>query len=120
MERVVTLEQALDLVKQLSPVDKVRLIERIVPDIKRELKAARPWRRVDKLFAPALVKMGVIQIMEGRHTFEHLTVEDDLLTGAYTRGRDKKGTKEALEKVFTYFPRLKELRNAKTGYISGG
>ena len=77
-------------------------------------------KRVDKLFAPALVKMGVIQIMEGRHTFEHLTVEDDLLTGAYTRGRDKKGTKEALEKVYTYFPRLKERRNAKTGYISGG
>jgi branched-chain amino acid transport system ATP-binding protein len=77
-------------------------------------------KRVDRLFAPALVKMGVIQIMEGRHTFEHLTVEDDLLTGAYTRGRDKKGTKEALEKVYTYFPRLKERRKAKTGYISGG
>jgi branched-chain amino acid transport system ATP-binding protein len=77
-------------------------------------------KRVDKLFAPQLVKMGVIQIMEGRHTFEHLTVEDDLLTGAYTRGRDKKGIREALDMVYRYFPRLKERRNAKTGYISGG
>jgi branched-chain amino acid transport system ATP-binding protein len=48
------------------------------------------------------------------------TVEDDLLTGAYTRGRDKKGIQEALDKVYRYFPRLKERRNAKTGYISGG
>ena len=77
-------------------------------------------KRVDRLFAPQLVKMGLIQIMEGRHTFEHLTVEDDLLTGAYTRGRDKKGTKAALEKVYGYFPRLRERRGAKTGYISGG
>ena len=77
-------------------------------------------KRVDKLFAPELVKRGLIQIMEGRHTFEHLTVEDDLLTGAYTRGRDKKAIKEALEKVYKYFPRLKERRGAKTGYISGG
>ena len=61
-------------------------------------------KRVDRLFAPQLVKMGLIQIMEGRHTFEHLTVEDDLLTGAYTRGRDTKGTKAALEMVYGYFP----------------
>lgn len=77
-------------------------------------------RRVDKLYAPELVKLGVIQVMEGRHTFEHLSVEDDLLTGAYTRGRDTKGIKESLEVVYTYFPRLKERRYAKTGYISGG
>jgi branched-chain amino acid transport system ATP-binding protein len=77
-------------------------------------------KRVDKLYAPQLVKMGVIQIMEGRHTFEHLTVEDDLLTGAYTRGRDKKGIKAALDLVYKYFPRLKERHNVKTGYISGG
>jgi len=77
-------------------------------------------RRIDKLFAPAVVKLGIIQVMEGRHTFEHLTVEDDLLTGAYTRGRDKKGVKVALENVYTYFPRLVERRYVKTGYISGG
>jgi branched-chain amino acid transport system ATP-binding protein len=77
-------------------------------------------KRVDKLYAPELVKRGLIQIMEGRHTFEHLTVEDDLLTGAYTRGRNKKEINEALDLVYRYFPRLKERRSAKTGYISGG
>jgi len=75
---------------------------------------------VQSLSPNILVTRGCIQVMEGRHCFEHLTVEDDLLTGAYTRGRDKKGTKAALEKVYGYFPRLKERRGAKTGYISGG
>ena len=77
-------------------------------------------KRIDKMYAPAVVKMGLIQVMEGRRTFEHLSVEDDLLTGAYTRGHDKKGIKEDLEMVYNYFPRLKERRRAKTGYISGG
>jgi branched-chain amino acid transport system ATP-binding protein len=77
-------------------------------------------RRIDKMYAPQVVKMGVIQIMEGRRTFEHLTVEDDLLTGAYTRGHDRKGIKEALDKVYRYFPRLVDRRDVKTGYISGG
>ena len=77
-------------------------------------------KRIDKMYAPAVVKMGLIQIMEGRRTFEHLSVEDDLLTGAYTRGYDKKGIKEDLEMVYTYFPRLVERRRVKTGYISGG
>jgi len=77
-------------------------------------------RRIDKMYAPQVVKLGVIQIMEGRRTFEHLTVEDDLLTGAYTRGHDYKGIKEALDMVYNYFPRLVDRRQAKTGYISGG
>jgi len=77
-------------------------------------------KRIDKMYAPAVVKMGLIQIMEGRRTFEHLTVEDDLMTGAYTRGYDTKGIKESLERVYSYFPRLVDRRNAKTGYISGG
>lgn len=77
-------------------------------------------KRIDKMYAPAVVKMGLIQIMEGRRTFEHLSVEDDLLTGAYTRGHDVKGIKQSLEMVYNYFPRLVERRNAKTGYISGG
>ena len=67
-----------------------------------------------------LVKMGVIQVMEGRHCFEHLTVEENLLTGAYTR-TDGRGAVEAdLEMVYTYFPRLKERRRSKAGYTSGG
>ena len=67
-----------------------------------------------------LVKRGVIQVMEGRHCFEHLTVEENLLTGAYTR-RDGGGAVNAdLEKVYSYFPRLKERRRSQAGYTSGG
>lgn len=77
-------------------------------------------KRIDKLYAPSVVKLGIVQVMEGRRTFEHLTVEDDLLTGAYTRGRDAKGIKETLEMVYSYFPRLYDRRHVKTGYISGG
>jgi len=77
-------------------------------------------KRIDRMYAPAVVKMGLIQVMEGRRTFEHLTVEDDLLTGAYTRGHDAKGIKETLDMVYNYFPRLVDRRMVKTGYISGG
>ena len=67
-----------------------------------------------------LVEKGVIQVMEGRHCFEHLTVEENLLTGAYSR-RDGRGDQEAdLEMVYTYFPRLKERRRSQAGYTSGG
>jgi len=67
-----------------------------------------------------LVKQGVIQVMEGRHCFEHLTVEENLLTGAYTRN-DGKGAIEAdLEMVYNYFPRLIERRKSQAGYTSGG
>ena len=67
-----------------------------------------------------LVKKGVIQVMEGRHCFEHLTVEENLMTGAYTR-TDGKGAVDAdLEKVYTYFPRLKDRRKSQAGYTSGG
>ena len=67
-----------------------------------------------------MVKRGVIQVMEGRHCFEHLTVEENLMTGAYTR-RDGRGAVAAdLEKVYTYFPRLKERRTSQAGYTSGG
>ncbi len=67
-----------------------------------------------------LVKKGVIQVMEGRHCFEHLTVEENLLTGAYTRGDSKAKIQEDLEMVYTYFPRLKERRKSQAGYTSGG
>ncbi|MGB7317475.1 MAG: ABC transporter ATP-binding protein [Planktotalea sp.] len=67
-----------------------------------------------------LVRSGVIQVMEGRHCFEHLTVEENLLTGAYTR-KDGKGAIAAdLEMVYNYFPRLKERRKSQAGYTSGG
>lgn len=76
--------------------------------------------RVQHLDPAALVKRGVIQVMEGRHCFEHLTVEENLRTGAYTR-KDGKGAVEAdLEMVYSYFPRLKERRKSQAGYTSGG
>ncbi|MFG5382856.1 ABC transporter ATP-binding protein [Yoonia sp. R2-816] len=76
--------------------------------------------RVQDLSPEALVKMGVIQVMEGRHCFEHLTVEENLMTGAYTR-RDGGGAISAdLDLVYSYFPRLKERRKSQAGYTSGG
>jgi branched-chain amino acid transport system ATP-binding protein len=76
--------------------------------------------RIDALTPNELVKRGVIQVMEGRHCFEHLTVEENLLTGAYTRGGDRKGVADDLELVYNYFPGLKERFNSLAGYISGG
>ncbi len=74
---------------------------------------------VEKLTPDALVKRGVIQVMEGRRCFEHLTVEDNLMIGAYTR-RDSGEIRRDLEMVYGYFPRLKERRRAQAGYTSGG
>lgn len=67
-----------------------------------------------------LVKKGIIQVMEGRHCFEHLTIEDNLLTGAYTRVADRKQIAADLEMVYDYFPRLRERRKSQAGYTSGG
>ena len=76
--------------------------------------------RVDRLSPNDLVKRGVVQVMEGRHCFEHLTVEDNLMTGAYTRTDGKAAVAASLEKVYHYFPRLKERRQSQAGYTSGG
>jgi branched-chain amino acid transport system ATP-binding protein len=80
--------------------------------------------RIDQLNASELVKRGICQVMEGRHCFQHLTVEENLLTGAYTRGAAWKmrgsGVREDLEKVYKYFPRLKDRRHSQSGYTSGG
>ena len=67
-----------------------------------------------------LVKRGVIQVMEGRHCFGHLTVEENLLTGAYTRSLTRAQTAVELERVYHYFPRLKTRRASQAGYTSGG
>lgn len=76
--------------------------------------------RVQDLSPSQLVDKGVIQVMEGRHCFEHLTVEENLMTGAYTR-KDGKGAVAAdLEMVYNYFPRLRERRKSLAGYTSGG
>jgi branched-chain amino acid transport system ATP-binding protein len=80
--------------------------------------------RIDQLDPATLVKRGICQVMEGRHCFAHLTVEENLLTGAYTRGGPwrlrSSGVKEELERVYSYFPRLKERRATQAGYTSGG
>ncbi|HJX22727.1 MAG TPA: ABC transporter ATP-binding protein, partial [Steroidobacteraceae bacterium] len=75
---------------------------------------------IDQLNPAELVKRGICQVMEGRHCFQHLTVEENLLTGAYTRGALGTGLREDLEKVYAYFPRLKERRHSQSGYTSGG
>ena len=75
--------------------------------------------RIDGMTPADLVRRGVIQVMEGRHCFPHLTVDENLMTGAYTRGGQSE-VKADLDKVYTYFPRLKTRKNAQAGYISGG
>ena len=75
--------------------------------------------RADRLSANEMVKRGCIQVMEGRHCFEHLTVEENLMTGAYTRS-DNSAVKRDLEMVYEYFPRLSERRKSLAGYTSGG
>ena len=76
--------------------------------------------RVQKLTPSDLVTRGVVQVMEGRHCFEHLTVEENLMTGAYTRSDGAGAVAADLEMVYTYFPRLKERRKSQAGYTSGG
>ena len=76
--------------------------------------------RVDRLTPNDLVRRGVCQVMEGRHCFAHLTVEENLLTGAFTRKGSRGEIAAALERVYRYFPRLKERRSSLAGYTSGG
>src|SRR5215475_13492617 len=76
--------------------------------------------RIDALDAAAVVKRGGVQVMEGRHCFAHLTVEENLLTGAFTRLARRSEVAADLEKVYAYFPRLKQRRTSQAGYTSGG
>jgi len=75
---------------------------------------------IQSLTPDQLVQRGCIQVMEGRHCFEHLSVEENLLTGAFTRRDGAAAIRDDLDLVYTYFPRLKERRNAQAGYTSGG
>jgi len=76
--------------------------------------------RIEALTPADLVRRGVIQVMEGRHCFAHLTVEENLLTGAYARRDGKAAIQQTLEKVYSYFPRLKTRRASQAAYTSGG
>jgi branched-chain amino acid transport system ATP-binding protein len=77
-------------------------------------------QRVDRLTPNELVRLGVCQVMEGRHCFAHLSVEENLLTGAFTRKASRAEIRGDLEKVYRYFPRLKQRRTSLSGYPSGG
>ncbi len=76
--------------------------------------------RIERLTAYDLVKRGVVQVMEGRRCFAHLTVEENLLAGAYARAASRSEVDASLEKVYAYFPRLKQRRSSQSGYTSGG
>ncbi len=75
-------------------------------------------REIQRMDAAEIVKMGVFQVMEGRRVFEHLTVEENLVAGGYTRGGAN--LREDIDFVYSYFPRLKERRAQSAGYLSGG
>jgi branched-chain amino acid transport system ATP-binding protein len=77
-------------------------------------------KRIESLTPNDLVRMGVCQVMEGRHCFQHLTVEENLLTGAFTRSIGRAELARDLDLVYQYFPRLRERRNSLAGYTSGG
>lgn len=76
--------------------------------------------RVDRLAPHELVRRGCVQVMEGRHCFAHLTIEENLLTGAFTRRDGHGAIGRDLDMVYSYFPRLKERRKTQAGYTSGG
>jgi len=77
-------------------------------------------QRIDMLAPGDLVAMGMVQVMEGRHCFAHLSVEDNLITGAYTRPINNAQVQQELERVYAYFPKLKRRRTSLAGYTSGG
>ncbi len=76
-------------------------------------------KRIDKYGPEQIARLGISQVMEGRRTLEHLTVEENLMVGAYPR-RDRAGVKRDLDMVYEYFPHIKEYRKRTSGYLSGG
>ncbi len=76
--------------------------------------------RIDKLSADQIVKRGIVQVLEGRRLFRHLTVEENLRTGALTRPADGTSVEDDLERIYHFFPILKDLRRRTSGYLSGG
>ncbi len=76
-------------------------------------------QRIDKLNSPEIVKLGIVQVLEGRRVFEHLNSQENLIAGAHTR-KDSSGVKRDLDLVYQYFPNLKTRRKVRAGYLSGG
>jgi branched-chain amino acid transport system ATP-binding protein len=77
-------------------------------------------QRIDQLLPDEIVRLGIVQVLEGRALFGHLTVEENLRTGALFRNASGSGLRQDLEQVYYYFPRLKEFRHRTSGYLSGG
>lgn len=77
-------------------------------------------QRIDRLGPEEVVRLGIVQVMEGRRILEHLTAEENLRVGAHATSGDGARMKRDLEKVYSYFPFLKDLKNAVAGYFSGG
>jgi len=79
-------------------------------------------QRIDRLPPEEIVRLGILQVLEGRRLFQHLTVEENLLLGGIARGQvsSRQGLEKDLEQVYSYFPRLKDLRKRISGYLSGG
>ena len=75
--------------------------------------------RIDRLLPHEVVRRGVVQVFEGRRVFEHLTVEENLIAGAHVQG-DRRVVAAGIERVYEYFPRLRERRHVQSGYLSGG
>lgn len=77
-------------------------------------------QRIDNMTADDIVRLGIVQVLEGRPLFQHLTVEENLVTGALFRGASNAELKRDVDEVYHYFPRLRELRDRTSGYLSGG
>ena len=77
-------------------------------------------QQVEKLNPSDMVNLGLVQVLEGRRCFGHLTVEENVISGAYTRKLSKSEIKSELERMYSYFPRLKERRKSQAGFTSGG
>jgi branched-chain amino acid transport system ATP-binding protein len=75
--------------------------------------------RIDRLPPHAVVRSGLVQVFEGRRVFEHLTVEENLVAGAHTQA-DRTKVRQGIDRVYEYFPRLRERRSVQAGYVSGG
>ena len=76
-------------------------------------------QRIDGMRPFDVTRLGIAQVFEGRRVFEHLTTEENLVAGGHIQ-RDKRKVRDGIERVYTYFPRLKERRNQQAGYLSGG
>ena len=99
---------------------KTTLLRAICGMCQRRGKVRFAGQAIDNKATEDVVRLGVAHVPDGRGTFLHLTTEENLRLGAYTRHRDKNGVAQDMERVFSYFPRLKERRKQQAGTLSGG